>query len=72
MVLDHSRLDLENKFLENKSSHIWGETVLFMKVKESKEWSSQWIYQFKQSERRSLKKKKKKNQGSTIYLTDLG
>ena len=36
-------------------------------VDESEEWSSQYIFQFKQLERRSLKKKKKKIRASTGF-----
>ena len=41
--------------------------VRTLKLTESEEWSSQWIFQFKQLERRSLKKKKKKIRASTGF-----
>ena len=40
-------------------------------VYKSEEWSSQWIFQFKQLERRSLKKKKKNQGFSGIRTHDL-
>ena len=43
----------------NEIIHFWTAVV-----DESEEWSSQWIFQFKQLERRSLKKKK--NQGFNL------
>ena len=68
-----SYLPVRNEMHIRNNSYIWTAVI-----DESEEWSSQYIFQFKQLERRSLKKKNggKKNQGfngiRTRDLRDIG